>query len=140
MDDEPTASDYFETYFEDFIATLARLFAHKGNAAAVSVLSEGNANWIFDGRIEYVRHGLLPTYSAMLNVPQEVFNSALERISDLEIELRDEAQILMRHYPGVVLQSFIICPQHIHDSNWRLKAKDWLKGEGVHNQGRVEIR
>jgi hypothetical protein len=30
-----------------------------------------------------------------------------------------------------------INPKDIHDPDWRSKAKSWLKGEGIHNQGRV---
>jgi hypothetical protein len=40
---EPPPEVLFQWDFDDFIAALARTFVHRGNAAAVAVLSEGNA-------------------------------------------------------------------------------------------------
>jgi hypothetical protein len=135
MDEEPTVGQFFEVGFDEFIATLARIFAHRGNAAGVAVLSEGNATprhkWT-DPDIGGIAH-----YEAWLNVPQAVFNSVVDRIYDLEKELLAQAKVRMRSDPGVVLENFIIYPQLVGDPDWRAKAKAWLKGENVNNQGRV---
>jgi hypothetical protein len=122
----------FETDFDDFIAALARVFVHRGAAAAVAVLSEGNASHQYFGE-DFGR----AIYDARLEVPQGVFNSVVDRIDDLEKKLCKEAGILVRRYPYVTLQNFIICPQYVRNPKWRLGAKAWLKGEGVNNQGRV---
>jgi hypothetical protein len=39
--------------------------------------------------------------------------------------------------PQRILENFIIHPDNVKDPDWRLKAKAWLKGEDVNNQGRV---
>jgi hypothetical protein len=128
----------FQWDFDDFIAALARTFVHRGNAAAVAVLSEGNAACEYKGE-QYSDdyQGQRATYDARLDVPQAVFNSVIDRIFDLEKELREQAEILMRRDPEVFLRSFVICPQYVRDPDWRLKAKAWLRGEGANNQGRV---
>jgi hypothetical protein len=122
----------FETDFDDFIAALARVFVHRGDAAAVAVLSEGNASPQYTGE-DFGR----AIYEARLDVPQGVFNSIIDRIHDLEKKLCKEAAVLMRRYPYVVLANIVICPQYVENPEWRLGAKAWLKGEGVNNQGRV---
>jgi hypothetical protein len=135
---EPPPEVRFQWDFDDFIAALARTFVHQGNAAAVAVLSEGNAAYEYKGRLYNSNYGgHLPTFDARLDVAQAVFNSVIDRIFNLETELREQAEILMRRYPEVYLRNFVICPQYVKDPDWRLKAKAWLKGEGVNNQGRV---
>jgi hypothetical protein len=125
---EPPPEVLFEWDFDDFIAALARTFVHRGNAAAVAVLSEGSATCEYKGE----------QYNAKLWRPtQAVFNSVIDRIFDLETELGEQAEILMRRHPEVFLRSFVICPEYVRDPDWRLKAKAWLRGEGVNNQGRV---
>jgi hypothetical protein len=135
MDEEPTPGEFFEMGFDDFIATLARIFAHRGNAAAVAVLSEGNSNPRHKWTDEDI--GGLAHYEAWLSVPQAVFNSVVDRIYDLEKELLAQAKVLMRSDPGVLLENFIIYPQPVGDPDWRAKAKAWRRGQGVTNQGRV---
>jgi hypothetical protein len=131
-DDEPSAGDLFEMGFDKFIGNLARIFAHRGNAPAVAVLSEGTAlvsHWEdYDGD---------ERYRVWLRVPQTVFNSVLDQIHELEEELKKCAQVLMRTNPGVYIDKFVICLEDINDPNWRVQAKSWLRGEGVNNQGRV---
>jgi hypothetical protein len=134
MDEEPTPGEFFEVGLDEFIAALARIFAHRGNAAAVAVLSEGNAT---PRRKWTDRESGLEHYDAWLNVPQAVFNSVVNRIYALEKELLSQAEVLMRGDPGVVLENFVIYPQTVGDPDWRAKAKAWLRGQGVTNQGRV---
>ena len=72
-----------------------------------------------------------------VGVPQAVFNSVIDRIDDLEEQLRREAGLLLRTEPYRILENFTIHPENVKDPDWRLKAKAWLKGEGVNNQGRI---
>jgi hypothetical protein len=72
-----------------------------------------------------------------LSVPQAVFNSVIDQIDKLEKELCQQAEVLLRTEPGIILENFIIHPENVKDPDWRLKAKAWLRGEGVNNQGRV---
>ncbi len=67
---EPPPELFFQLDFDDFIAALARTFFHRGNAAAVAVLSEGNATCEYKGQ-QYSDdyHGQRPTYDARLDSP-----------------------------------------------------------------------
>ena len=123
----------FESNFDDLIGSFASIFAHRGNAAAVAVLSEAKVTLEEKG----CDHDGDRWYDAWLFVPQVVFNSVADRIGELENELRDGFGILVRPYYGVCFDKFIIQPKNKHDPDWRGKAKAWLKGAGVTNQGRV---
>jgi hypothetical protein len=114
-------------------------FAHRGNAAAVAALSEGTARAYYkDTKIIFMPdYEEIGVFDAWLSVPQAVFNSIIDRIQDLEKELREQAEVLLRTKPGVFLENFIIEPENVDNPNWRLDAKKWLRGEGVNNQGRV---
>ena len=125
----------FEVDLEEFIASLARIFVHRGNPAAVAVLSEGDVSCVNMGQVDEYDYRL--DYQVRLDVPPAVFNSVIDRISKLEGELEQEAVILMRRYPEILLRSIVICPKYVTDPYWRTKAKAWLRGEGVNNQGRV---
>jgi hypothetical protein len=125
----------FELEFDEFIATLARLFAHEGDAAAVSALSEGTNCCDYVGEDWDVGHNDL--FEVRLIVPQSVFNAIANRLFSLERELHTKAKLLMGAYPGASLQGFKITPKYVNDPEWRTGAKAWLRGEGVNNQGRV---
>lgn len=120
----PPESD-FERDLDNFIAALARLFVHKGNAAAVAVLSQAAASLEYLRKDEWGRS----EYWVKLNVPQTVFNSVIDQIDDLERTLRTQAEVLIRRYGYVGSCGFVISPQLISDPDWRSKAKAWVKGE-----------
>jgi len=43
--------------------------------------------------------------------------------------------ILAANLPGMYVHKFLINPKDVHDLDRRSKAKAWLKGEGIYNQG-----
>src|SRR5690242_1911126 len=135
MDEETTPKHRFEAEFDYFISNLARIFRYRGNAAAVAVLSEGTARAYYKGtRVIYRpdnREEFFDVFDAWLSVPQAVFNSIIDRIQDLEKELREEAGVLLRPKPGIYLENFIIEPENVDNPGWRERAKAWLRGEGV---------
>jgi hypothetical protein len=77
LDEEPRPGQFFEAGFDSFIANLARIFVHLGNAHAVAVLSEGGAHARYIGNTIWNGSGD-EIYDVWLNVPQAVFNSVLD--------------------------------------------------------------
>ena len=51
--------------------------------------------------------------------------------------MAEQAAQLMRRYPQTWLSGFVIMPEMRDDPEWRAKAKRWLAGDTVSNQGRV---
>ena len=120
---------------DQFLAALARLFAHQGGSAEVAVLTLGTPtceqtdhdNW--DGGTDI--------YTVTLEVPQSLYNQVAGQRETLEKSLQDQSSQLLRRYPGTWLGGFVILPEMRDDPEWRHKARRWLSGEAVSNQGRV---
>jgi hypothetical protein len=136
-DEEVTYGDFFYANFDKFICNLARICVHRGNAAAVAVLSEGSVRLNYKGDRWKNLDDKWEVFDAWLSVPQALFLSVIDRLDDLERELLQQAQFLLRAEPGIILEKFTIEPKNVDDPDWRPKAKAWLKGKGVNNQGRV---
>ena len=120
---------------EALIATIANLFAEKGQAREVAVLAAAKAsisetdydNW--DGG----RSG----YTITLALPTPLFSRLSSEREEIQTSIRAEAASLMRVYPATWLVAVEIVPELNTDPGWRDKAKAWLAGSNVNNQGRV---
>ena len=123
----------FTAELDKFLATLARLFAHKGHSAEVAVLTLGRPTCEYLG--ESV--GGLDLYAITLEVPPSLYNQVADHKLTLEGSLDGASAQLMGRYPGVDLRGFYITPEMPDDPEWRNKARRWLSGETVSNQGRV---
>jgi hypothetical protein len=121
---------------DKFLATLARLFAQKGASAEVTVLTHGRRTCEKTGYGNYWDGGK-NYYTITLIVPQSLYNQVADRRETVEKSLNDESAQLMRRYPAIGLDEFIIMPMMPDDPEWRNKARRWLSGETVSNQGRV---
>lgn len=121
--------------FEAFLATLARSFAQSGNTKCVAVLAASTAsiressydNW--DGGI----YG----FEITLELPSWLYSSLGEDRQAIEGALKSVAVDLMKVFPSQHVDAIQLTTQIVGDSDWRDKAKSWLRGEGVNNQGRV---
>src|SRR5438874_7457069 len=132
---EDKAESKLQRELESFLATLARLFAHKGGSAEVAVLSMGKPRCEQTGYDNW--DGGTDVFTITLEVPQSLCNQIEERRETIEKSLSEQSAQLMHRYPQTWLSGFVILPEMQADPEWRPKAKKWLAGETVTNQGRV---
>ena len=86
---ENEAESKLQRELESFLATLARLFAHKGGSSEVAVLSMGKAvceqtgydNW--DGGTD--------VFTITLEVPQTLYNQIVDRRETIEKSLSEQS-------------------------------------------------
>ncbi len=120
---------------EGFIALTARILAKSGKAREVAILAYSkpdmelwntNSNW--DGPDEYHLY---------LSVPQQLF---LEIESELDLVQKGITEAIQKASAcdkTIYIGAVFIISELENSPAWRDKAKAWLSGEGVSNQGRV---
>jgi hypothetical protein len=120
---------------EPLVTTLARLFAQDGAATEVAVLANANA------RIDQVNYdnwnGGTYTFDLVLALPVRLYGELGDRRDQVELSIGNKIQPLLRIYPNDHLGSVHITPELATDPNWREKAKAWVEGKHINNQGRV---
>ena len=117
-------------------ATVARLFAADGAAREVAVLAEATAS------IEQVGYdnwdGGQNFYAIRVEVPVWMYSQFDDgQREDIEKTILAKIQPLLRGCPSEHVDSVILTPQMSADAGWQEKAKAWVAGKGVTNQGRV---
>lgn len=95
--------------------------------AQVEIVQTGYDNW--DGGIFL--------YSLYLLVPINLFVQLKDDRKDIEQLLFQEAQSLLISSDHDVLKEVIIKSQMSFEEGWQDKAKAWVNGKGITNQGRV---
>lgn len=127
--------DEFLKDSEALIGAMARLFAADGKAREVAVLVYAQS------MLEQTRYdnwnGGTYGYTLTLQVPIQLYAQLKEQLAEVEAAMAEKAQELCRIYPNEYLDTVQISPEIKADSNWRDKARKWLLGDGVSNQGRV---
>ncbi|MEN6572631.1 MAG: hypothetical protein ABFD24_12405 [Anaerolineaceae bacterium] len=120
---------------EPLLATLANLFASSGAAREVAVLANSTA------RIKQTSYdnwnGGTYGYSLFLQIPNWLYNQVISEIESIEKSLSEKANLLSRGNENEFLERVYVTPQIADDNEWREKAKAWLSGDGISNQGRV---
>jgi hypothetical protein len=118
------------------VATVARLFAADGAAREVAVLAEAHAgieqvgydNW--DGGQNF--------YVIRLEVPVWLYSQFDDGQREaLEKDILEKVQPLLRGSPSEHVNNVLLTPQMSGEAGWQEKAKAWVAGKGVTNQGRV---
>lgn len=126
-----------EPNVEAVMATLAHLFAARGDAQAVAVLAEAagavalqhqEQDWGEDYYYYTLRLTLKPNLYARLDTDREALAKRLGESAD---------EITRGHDPHEVVSTVLIIPALATTDGWRASAKGWLRGEGITNQGRV---
>jgi len=120
---------------EPLLATLAKLFADEGASREVAILVNARAqltqvdydNW--DGGIYYHR--------LCLEMPLALYQQISDDRGDCETIILKQAHPLLLPFPNSYVRHVLIVPSLAPDSDWRDKARAWLVGDGVSNQGRV---
>jgi hypothetical protein len=120
---------------EPLLTTLARLFAHGGSAKEVAVLANARAsieetsydNW----------NGGTYGYGLELSIPQMLYANLGDSYGEVEAAILERGKELLRGIPNQYLNSVTIRPELTTDPEWRDRARSWLAGKGISNQGRV---
>lgn len=120
---------------EGFVAALARLFAHRGASTEVAVLALGKTRCEVTGYDNW--DGGTDIHTISIELPPPLYAQISDRIEKIEQSLQEAAGQLLKRYSRSWLQGFVITPEFATDASWRNRAKQWLDGKGVTNQGRV---
>jgi hypothetical protein len=120
---------------EPLLATAARLLAANGAAREVAILANGSA------RLEEVGYdnwdGGIYEYQLCIDVPTHLFAQFAEQVEVAETNIGEVVRVALRSYPDRQLRGVVIAPALTSSGDWRERARSWLAGEGVTNQGRV---
>ncbi len=127
-------SDYLDN-LEPLLASVSRQFAHDGSAnevavivAAVPTIEETSYdNW----------NGGTYGYTLTLQVPAHVYAQVKPSLERLEKAIYSKIEEFLRGSSNQVLHAVVIAPEVVGDDGWREKARAWLAGDGITNQGRV---
>ena len=132
-----TSAENFYTNPEPLLATLARLFASEGAAREVAILANSTASMKQTNYDNW--NGGMYGYTLYLQVPYWFFNQIGSELENSQNKISEKALFLLKPYgnDSEYLEKVAITPALADDENWRDKAKAWLTGDGVSNQGRV---
>ena len=120
---------------EAILATVTELLASEGRAKEVGILAHAEAilkqtdydNW--DGGV-YI-------YTLYLQVPAWLYTQVSSGKEESEEKILAYIDSLTTPFPRDHIRRVLISPQATEDNHWRDKAKAWVAGTGVTNQGRV---
>jgi hypothetical protein len=127
------APDDFEIDLESFLYSVSRVFAHRGETTEVAILADASAELT---QVSYDNwDGGTYGYSLSLRIPPALYAQVAEERSEYANAIRDE---LCPHFPHKrSLHEVLIQPFQMAPEGWQRKAKTWVGGKGVTNQGRV---
>lgn len=126
--------DNFIEQSEEMLSTIVRLFAREGSAREVAILAESKTsleqtdydNW----------NGGTYIYTLFVDVPLGLFTQIQSSLKEIQEKLLDKMGLVVSE-DRCYIREVTLRPQLIHDKDWRVKAKAWLRGSNVNNQGRV---
>jgi hypothetical protein len=124
-----------ELDIESILATVVRLLASEGRAKEVGVLA--NAETILKQTDYDNWDGGVYIYTLYLHVPVWLYSQVSSDKEESEKKILEHISPLLTSSPNDHIANVIISPQAMEDKDWRDKAKAWLAGNGVSNQGRV---
>lgn len=122
---------------EIFVATLAKIAATQGDAAAVAVLAESapiidfsdsQSDWGREYAYFVLRLSMEPSLYGRLSEEREGITARLSTLA---------GEISRAHDEYYVVNCVVFTPAMEPSDGWRENARAWLRGEGINNQGRV---
>ncbi|MFP4006573.1 MAG: hypothetical protein ACLFV6_01000 [Spirulinaceae cyanobacterium] len=128
-----------ELNYEDpnpLVATVARLFAKEGKAKEVATIAHATPQIMQTGYDNWGDRGTCE-FNLILQVPHFLFSQLEPELENIQNNIREKAQLVLRAYPYDYLQEVIITPLLSANEGWQEKAKSWLAGKNLSNQGRV---
>jgi hypothetical protein len=119
------------------LATICRFFADEGKAREVAILAEAKAS-IEQSNYDNWNGGVYG-YTINLVLPEFLYQQlgAVKDIEQLEKAFLDRATDISRLYENEYIEHFKILTELHDDLNWREKAKAYVSGQGLTNQGRA---
>jgi hypothetical protein len=128
----------FPTETEQFVATLAEVSASEGDATAVAILAVSEAEIEhqhhysdYGGGADYWRLKLRVDPGLYGRLGEDGRREVLERLSTLA------GDVSRGLHDTDVCPTVVLAPLARSADGWRPRAKAWLSGEGINNQGRV---
>jgi hypothetical protein len=121
---------------ESLLSTLTYIFINKGAAREVAILSNATADLIQTESDNW--DGGTYGYSFYVKTPLELYVQITEAKNEIESAIHAAASPLFSD--NEYLQKCVIDPIPTTDPNWREKARTWLAGSGVNNQGAGTLR
>ena len=76
-------------------------------------------------------------YTVYIQLPQALYSQLRGTQEELEAEFRERATEITRLYDSEWIEEFVVSAELVEDPKWRDRAKAWVTGQGVTNQGRV---
>jgi hypothetical protein len=120
---------------EKILGTLASLFSEEGKTREVAVLAMSKA------RIEQTNYdnwnGGQYGYTVYLEVPETLYTQLVDQHSEVEKILQEKVCNICRLYENEWIDAFVLATELTTDDKWREKAKAWVTGQGLTNQGRA---
>jgi hypothetical protein len=120
---------------EKILGTMARLYGDEGLAREVAILA------LSKPRIEQTGYdnwdGGQDGFTIYLEVPITLYHQLGQDVEKIEIAFKDRADQVTRLYQNQCVQAFILTTELTTDEDWREKAKAFLMGKGLTNQGRA---
>lgn len=118
---------------ETILSSLAHLFAYEGRARDVAIMAHAEAELVQSDYDNW--DGGTYGYTLIVRLPPSLYVQISGIKEECEEAISDKAAPLFgeKEY----LRKVFIQPKPAVDSEWRDKARAWLAGLGVTNQGRV---
>jgi hypothetical protein len=122
---------------EPLLTTLARLCAQEGKAREVAVIAHGKASIRQTGGEQAWNGDYVSFFTLFIDVPHILFGQLGDKREEVENNLLEKCQLLMRQHPLDEMRGVQISLEVSTDPKWREKAQAWVAGKNVSNQGRV---
>lgn len=120
---------------DNLLHTISYLYTNEGKAREVAILAYGKPE------IQVTDHdnwdGGTDIYTIWLRIPAPLFGQIVDSKDAIEADLKLRLSAFLHAFPKTWLNSVVLLPTVEADAQWREKAKAWVTGEGVTNQGRV---
>lgn len=117
------------------LATVSRMFALEGNARMVAVLAYAQVTIDQTGWDNW--NGGTAIYTVYLRIPLHLYAQFSAKLDEVTGELHNRIGPLWATHSDDWLDKVLILPELSTDDEWQDKARAWLAGKGVTNQGRV---
>ena len=129
------ASKWPFRYLSQLLRNTIRIFAGEGFAALVAVLANAEISIAQTGYDNW--DGGTDLYSLYLQISPSLHSQLGDKREEIERSITEKAREILRPYQDIGLEQVFITPKMYVGEEWRDKAKAWVAGKGVTNQGRV---
>jgi hypothetical protein len=119
---------------EPLMATLVRFLVKDGLTLEAGVLTASEAYFEWHSRDQLQG---VDCYGLVFAVPLGVFTHIQAKVKGIQEAFLKRIQVITRAIPDEHIESVLIVPKMLKDTEWRSKAIAYLNGQDVNNQGRV---